>query len=87
MRHWREREFAARLAPRAARWGLGLWAFVATRPALYRALAALAARTLGLLGARGRFRTLPLAHGWTQARDLPAPEGRSFMSLWRAQRR
>jgi L-lactate dehydrogenase complex protein LldF len=83
MRHWREREFEARLAPKAARWGLAAWAFFARRPALYRAASALAARTLGWAGkGRGRFRALPLAGGWTRVRDMPAPEGESFMSLW-----
>jgi L-lactate dehydrogenase complex protein LldF len=83
MRHWREREFAARLAPRSARAGLGLWAWVARRPALYHALAGLASRALGWAGReRGRFRALPLAGGWTRVRDMPAPEGRSFHSLW-----
>jgi L-lactate dehydrogenase complex protein LldF len=43
----------------------------------------LASRVLGFIGRpRGRFRFLPLAGGWTQGRDMPAPEGRSFMSLW-----
>ena len=84
MRHWRERQFAAQLTPRTARWGLGVWAFLATRPALYRLASALGARGLGFLGRRyGRFRSLTLAGGWTDVRDLPAPEGRSFMSLWR----
>ncbi len=83
MRHWREREFAQRLSPPVARWGLAAWAFLATRPALYRAASALAARALGWAGrSRGRFRALPLASGWTRGRDLPAPEGRSFMSQW-----
>ena len=82
MRHWREREFAQRLAPRTARWGLGLWAFVAQHPVLYRFASATAARVLGWFGGRGRFRSLPLARGWTDVRDMPAPEGRSFMSLW-----
>ncbi len=83
MRHWREREFEGGLAPRAARWGLAAWAFVAKRPALYRVASSLAARTLGWAGrGRGRFRALPLAGGWTRVRDLPAPEGRSFMSQW-----
>ncbi|HXP30099.1 MAG TPA: LutB/LldF family L-lactate oxidation iron-sulfur protein [Stellaceae bacterium] len=83
MRHWREREFAQKLNPAPARWALAAWAFLALRPALYRRAAASAARLLGALGRRrGRFRTLPLAGGWTDVRDLPAPEGRSFMSLW-----
>ncbi|MGH7052692.1 MAG: LutB/LldF family L-lactate oxidation iron-sulfur protein [Stellaceae bacterium] len=88
MRRWREREFAARLTPRSARAGLKLWAFVARRPSLYHALADLASRTLGWAGReRGRFRALPLAAGWTSVRDMPAPEGRSFHSLWAGQRR
>jgi L-lactate dehydrogenase complex protein LldF len=87
MRHWREREFARKLTPKPYRWGLGVWAFVAKRPSLYRPASAMAARLLGFFGkSRGRFRSLPLAAGWTSVRDMPAPEGRSFMSLW-AERR
>jgi L-lactate dehydrogenase complex protein LldF len=83
MRHWREREFAAKLNPPVYRAGLLLWAWVARRPALYHALVELASRALGWLGRdRGRFRLLPLANGWTAVRDMPAPEGRSFHSLW-----
>jgi L-lactate dehydrogenase complex protein LldF len=63
-----------------------LWAWVARRPALYHALVEMKARFLGWIGGeRGRFRSLPLASGWTQARDMPAPEGRSFHAL-RAER-
>jgi L-lactate dehydrogenase complex protein LldF len=88
MRHWREREFERHLEPQAARWALAAWAFTARRPRLYRALSAAAARLLAWAGGgRGRFRTLPLAGGWTRGRDLPAPEGRSFMSLWAERRR
>jgi L-lactate dehydrogenase complex protein LldF len=88
MRHWREREFEQRLAPLAARWGLGAWSFLAQRPALYRIMSGLAARVLGwAAGRRGRFRALPLAGGWTKGRDMPAPEGRSFMSLWAERRK
>ena len=36
MRYWRAREFAAGMAPASARYGLGLWAFAAKRPGLYR---------------------------------------------------
>jgi L-lactate dehydrogenase complex protein LldF len=88
MRQWREREFAKRLAPQTQRWGLALWSFAVQRPALYRRLSALAARMLGMFGgARGRFRSLPLAGGWTDMRDMPAPEGKSFMTLWTERQR
>jgi L-lactate dehydrogenase complex protein LldF len=88
MRHWREREFAQRLSPVAYRSGLRLWAMLAQRPALYHAAVETAGRVLRWLGgARGRFRSLPLAAGWTLARDLPAPEGRSFHSLWAERQR
>src|SRR5438874_8765609 len=83
MRHWREREYAKKLSPAAYRCGLAVWAWVARRPALYHALAETASRVLGWAGGRrGRLRTLPLAAGWTRVRDMPAPEGRSFHSLW-----
>ncbi len=88
MRHWREREFGEKLSPPVHRAGLLLWAWVARRPALYHALAEIASRVLGWTGhRRGRFRALPLAAGWTSVRDLPAPEGRSFHSLWAERRR
>jgi L-lactate dehydrogenase complex protein LldF len=38
-------------------------------------------------GSRGRFRSLPLASLWTVVRDMPAPEGRSFHSLWAEQQK
>ncbi len=44
---------------------------------------------LSLLGrGKGAFRWLPLARGWTEGRDLPAPEpGGTFMARYsRAQR-
>jgi L-lactate dehydrogenase complex protein LldF len=88
MRHWREREYAKKLSPPVYRTGLSVWAWVARRPALYHAIAELASRGLGWAGGqRGRFRTLALAGGWTRARDMPAPEGRSFHSLWAERRK
>jgi L-lactate dehydrogenase complex protein LldF len=88
MRHWRERQFAQNKAPAVYRTGLKLWAWVAQRPALYHELVELKARLLGGLGKRrGRFRSLPAASGWTAARDMPAPEGRSFHALWAERQR
>jgi L-lactate dehydrogenase complex protein LldF len=87
MRHWREREFERHLQPATQRAGIRLWGFFATRPRLYRAATSLAMRALGLFGRSGRFRSLPLASGWTSVRDFPAPEGPTFQSLWRERRR
>ncbi|HEV7369434.1 LutB/LldF family L-lactate oxidation iron-sulfur protein [Arenibaculum sp.] len=87
MRHWREKEYAAGLTPATQRWGLGFWAWFARRPGLYHLGTRLAAGLLGRLGRRqGRLRRLPLAGGWTDWRDMPAPEGRTFQQLW-AERR
>jgi L-lactate dehydrogenase complex protein LldF len=86
MRHWRAREFEAGLAPAAMRSGLALWGFAARRPRLYRRLAGLGARLLARLGGRsGHLRRLPLGGGWTAWRDLPAPEGETFLAAWERQ--
>ncbi len=87
MRSWRAKEFEKRLTPSAARYGLGLWAFFAARPGLYRAATRAAMAVLGRLGrAKGGFAALPLAGGWTAHRDFPAPEGGTFMAQWAAKR-
>ncbi|MBC6717979.1 MULTISPECIES: LutB/LldF family L-lactate oxidation iron-sulfur protein [Aurantimonas] len=83
MRHWREKEFESHLQPRTQRTGLGVWAFFARRPALYRAAVSMAMPLLKLAaGRKRRFASLPLAGGWTKWRDLPAPEGRTFMQQY-----
>ncbi|MCW5750418.1 MAG: iron-sulfur cluster-binding protein [Alphaproteobacteria bacterium] len=87
MRHWRERAFESAVTPPQQRFGIRLWAWVAMRPALYRAGARLAMRLLAWLGRReGRLSSLPFAGGWTAGRDLPAPQGRTFQELWAARR-
>jgi L-lactate dehydrogenase complex protein LldF len=83
MRHWREREFERHLQPGVYRTGLKAWAFLARNPPLYRLATKIGAGVLGWSGrSRGRFRALPLAQGWTAGRDMPAPEGKTFMALW-----
>jgi L-lactate dehydrogenase complex protein LldF len=87
LRAWREEAFERRLHGNRARWALKLWAALATRPALYRIATGIGMRALALLAAgRGRFKTLPLADAWTEHRDLPAPQGRTFMAMYRGRR-
>ena len=86
MRSWREREFEKRATPAAARAGLKVWAWFARRPRLYQVVSGIAARVLrGMAGRRGRLSSLPLAGGWTRFRDMPAPEGKTFQQMWRAE--
>ena len=77
MRHWREREFARRLSPPRLPqrpFAMGLGGASAGRSTTR--LPTAASRALGWAGrTHGRFRSLPLAGGWTRVRDMPAPGG------------
>ncbi|MEN9709316.1 MAG: hypothetical protein RIQ68_1724, partial [Pseudomonadota bacterium] len=84
MRHWREREFERHLRPAVQRFGLKIWGFFAKNPGLYSFATRAAMTTLAWLGKdKGRFASLPLAKGWTDYRDLPAPQGDTFQAQWR----
>lgn len=87
MRHWRERAHDQGVAGWRERVGLGLWGWFARRPALYRIAARFAVNWLtGRARGRGVFQRLPLASGWTTARDFPVPQGGTFHDQWRAKR-
>ena len=85
LRQLRERQFEGKLSPKPCAGGSG-WgvrraaAAVSAGDARRRARSAARAR-------RGRFRRLPLASGWTNARDLPAPQGKTFQPMWSAKER
>lgn len=88
MRNWRERGFAQRLTPPRERWGLKIWAWFVCRPFLYQWITSAAVTGLRLAGrGRGVLRAFPFAGGWTAARDLPVPEGETFMAAWRRKHR
>lgn len=86
MRHWREEAFEKKISAKSERFGVKAWAFFARRPKLYRLATRIAMRLMGRAGSvrGGRFESLPLASGWTRGRDMPAPEGRTFMDRWMA---
>jgi L-lactate dehydrogenase complex protein LldF len=88
MRHWRERDYLQKPPHSLPKLALRLWAYFAKRPSLYRRAASAGGRVLSLLaGRKRRFSRLPLASGWTQYRDLPAPAPRTFQSLWQERER
>ncbi len=87
LRELRHQQHQRGISPPVQRRALGVWRFVAERPGLYQFANRLAARALKSLGGRdGRLRHLPFAGGWTALRDLPAPEGKTFLELWHARK-
>ena len=84
LRSLRARQFEEGMPSGMTRWGLRLWAMLATRPALYRFATAVSNVGLRLLArGRGRISSVPLAGGWTRTRDLPQPEAGTFMQQYR----
>ncbi|MBW7860759.1 MAG: iron-sulfur cluster-binding protein [Rhodocyclaceae bacterium] len=83
LRHLQHRQ---ELSPAIQRHALTAWRFVATRPKLYRAGEWIAVRLLKALARNGSLRKFPFAEGWTAARDLPAPAGKSFIEQWKSRR-
>lgn len=84
LRHWRTEAHKEGFGTTGERSGLAFWAFCARHPQLYRLGSAWAIKLLGALGAkRGAFRSLPFLSGWTLSRDMPAPEGETFMAAWK----
>jgi L-lactate dehydrogenase complex protein LldF len=83
LRQHRFSEFDKKLQPRMQRWALKLWAYLATRPKLYRSVLDKKVRILKLLSRNGWLRYAPMSKGWTQSRDILAPEGQqSFISQY-----
>jgi L-lactate dehydrogenase complex protein LldF len=87
LRKLREKQFARGLRPWSERAGLAIWGWTARHPRAYALLSSVGARVLSWLGGTDkRIRDLPGAKAWTVGRDMPAPEGKTFRSLYAARR-
>jgi L-lactate dehydrogenase complex protein LldF len=89
LRKLREKQFDRGLRPWYERAALMGWGWAARNPSLYRAGSRVAARVLKWMGGdQARIRSMPLAGGWTDHRDLPASRtGKTFMEMYRASKR
>lgn len=86
LRDLRRDEMSQRITAPRWRLGLSVHARLLRYPRLYRQLTGIAMRLLHLTGRRrGRLSKLPLASGWVDERDFPAPQGRTFMQQYRRQ--
>ena len=77
------KQHVVKIKPRMA---LAGWGFLAVRPGLYRWAMNWMTRLLHRASrGRGRLHKVPFAAGWTQSRDLPAPQGETFIAAWQRQ--
>jgi L-lactate dehydrogenase complex protein LldF len=85
LRKLREQQFEKGLRPWSERAGLRAWSWLATHPRLYALATRIGVRLLHAMGGRDRLvHRLPLGAGWTDGRDLPVPEGRTFRDRYQA---
>jgi L-lactate dehydrogenase complex protein LldF len=82
LRGWRDRSWREGLEPAAMRFGMGVFTFVASRPWAVPARGTVAVRVMRLFSRGGWIRSMPGLGAWTQHRDFPAPEGRTFMARY-----
>jgi L-lactate dehydrogenase complex protein LldF len=88
LRKLREQQLEQHLRPWTERAGLRLWSWLALRPRLYALATRLAASWLRSAGGGdGLLHRLPFGGGWTEGRDMPAPQGRTFRDLYQAGRK
>ncbi len=86
MRKLREEQFDLHLRPFSERFAIGVWGFFVKRPRLYAFASRAGARIASWIGGREKLiHKLPGIDGWTDGRDMPAPEGKTFRELYREQ--
>jgi L-lactate dehydrogenase complex protein LldF len=86
LRKLREKQTETGLRPWSERLALTAWAWVAQRPTLYALATRIGVRYLNWLAeGRDRIAVLGIAPGWTEGRDFPAPQGRTFREMYKHQ--
>jgi iron-sulfur cluster protein len=86
LRKLREKQMERRLRPWNERAALAAWGYLAKRPVAYALFTKLAVRVLERMsGSKKAISRLPFGSGWTGTRDMPAPVGRTFRELYKAQ--
>ncbi|TCS64877.1 LutB/LldF family L-lactate oxidation iron-sulfur protein [Varunaivibrio sulfuroxidans] len=91
LRRWREKSLPRKNGLSRGGLALGVWAWLACRPRLYHRVFSGVVRGLFWLGRGcagavlkdGMVARLIGVGGWTQGRDFPLPQGRTFQTLWR----
>jgi L-lactate dehydrogenase complex protein LldF len=84
MRKLREKQFDLRLRPWSERMAVKAWGFAAKRPKFYALMSRLGVRFGAMLGGKEKLiHRLPGLDGWTDGRDMPAPQGRTFRELYK----
>ncbi len=87
LRKLREQQFERRLKPWPEVLALRAWGWLAAHPAPYAAVMRIKARLLkAMADERGMIRSLPFGSGWTDRRDFPAPQGRTFREMYKEAR-
>jgi L-lactate dehydrogenase complex protein LldF len=88
LREIRRQQFEQGITPGVIRLALQAWALLAKRAGLYHRVMRFGIPLLARWGGeRGSLRWLPLAGGWTDTRDLPAPQGQTFQQAWKQRRK
>jgi L-lactate dehydrogenase complex protein LldF len=83
LRGWRSQAWVQGYEPMRAVWALRGWRFLALRPGLYQLASNIGLRLMPLLARGGWIAKLPLAGGWTKYRDMPAPQGGTFLQQYK----
>jgi len=88
LRDWRTRNYQQGKTGIKSRYAMAAWAFMAKRPKLYHGVMGIISSVLSKLGKKyGRFKSLPAAGAWCESRDLPAPQGGTFIQQWQTRRK